>query len=434
MRYASVITIRTRMIWSVLALALLMAVLPVTAQDTDSVAIAIVNGQIIDGTGAPPVPNGVVLIVGDRIDAVGPAIEIEIPNDATLIDAQGGTILPGIIDAHVHGTAAANKRRLFLDAGVTSVCDLGARRDSIARFDVRETPNGPAARGFRAGPIITAPDGLPGWPISYPVATPEEGRAAVIDLHERGVDMIKIYLDSGWWGLGTYPMLDQAQVNAIVEEAHARGLVVRAHIKTPDTLALAVTGGVDVIEHVPVPNITLADYGMIIQSDDPVATATELIASRLAIIDSLLAQAADQGIIMVPTLARTKLELEEIAIMPDFLRELVMEVLIARVNHFQAAGGVVALGSDYALGVGLDPGMPLETLDYLSQAGLTPLEILTASTRNAATACNQGDRLGTLEAGKLADVIVVRGDPSTDIQVLADVAWVISGGVIAVQP
>lgn len=425
-----------RFFCGVIALVLLLSALPVTAQDGEPNVIAITNGQLIDGNGGPPVADAVVIIEGERIAAVGTAADVSIPAIAQIIDAQGGTILPGIIDSHVHDLSLARLRRGVLLTGVTSICDLGVPMNHIPLFDIRRSPVGVVARGFRAGPIITVPGGLPPesyGQITYRVATPEEARAAVVDLHKRGVDMIKIYL-AARYNSAAYPMLDQAQINAIVEEAHARGLIVRAHVSTPATLEMVLIGGVDVIEHVSFPDLLLEDLRMIAQSGNPSSVAAELIEPRLAIIDSLLEQIAQQQIYMVPTLARDGIWIETADEMSEFERQFILNMEIARVVHFREAGGMIAVGSDYGYGVGLEPGMPLADFDYLLQAGMTPLEIITASTRNAAIVCNQEDELGTLEPGKLADIIILSGDPSADIHALADVAWVIIGGEIAVQP
>ncbi len=413
----------------------LMIALPVNAQEANRSILAITNGTLIDGTGAPPIADAVVIIEGDQIVAAGPTSTITIPAAAQIIDAQGGTILPGIIDSHVHSLADPGLRRRFLLAGVTSVCDVGSPLVDIATFAHLSTTQGPAARGFRAGPIITVPGGLPGAvfdvALNYEVATPDEARAAVIDLKTQGADMLKIYLDAGG-PAAAYPMLDQAQVNAIVDEAHTQGLVVRAHVTSVPALEIAISGGVDVIDHVPLVEFTDAEGDMIMQSLDPGATLTDLIAPKLAELDPLLAQAAEQHIRMVPTLARVYREIVEP--LPDSIRQPVMDSILATVRRYHELGGPLALGTDYNIGVGLATGMPLEELDWLLDAGLTPQDILTASTREAAAACGQAETLGTLEPGKLGDVIVVAGDPGVDIHALAGIEWVITGGEIAVQP
>ena len=146
-------------------------------------ALVVRNGTVIDGTGGPPIANGVVAIQGERIVAVGEADSLQIPEDARVVDAAGGTILPGVINSHTHSTHDATVRRAFLTDGVTTVCNLGTSLDRLPAFENSSVPEGPAARVYWAGPIITAPGGYPG-PVygsqfSYEVGSPEEARAAV---------------------------------------------------------------------------------------------------------------------------------------------------------------------------------------------------------------------------------------------------------------
>ena len=96
-----------------------------------SESLALVHGRIIDGTGADAIPDGVVIIQGNKISAVVPWKGFEVPSDAGVIDVKGKTILPGIVDSHVHSAAAPKVRRTFLEAGITTVCDLGSPIDSM---------------------------------------------------------------------------------------------------------------------------------------------------------------------------------------------------------------------------------------------------------------------------------------------------------------
>ncbi|MCZ6663427.1 MAG: hypothetical protein O6951_10970, partial [Actinobacteria bacterium] len=221
-------------------------------------ALVVANGTVIDGTGADPIQNGVVVIEGDRITAVGQTGDFAIPAEAQVIDASGGAILPGIINAHVHVTSPATQR-LFLTEGITTVCDTGAPSGVLAQVD-RDFGGRPVARRFRAGPIIGPPRG---YEVSYEVTGPDEARAAVADLADRGADYIKIALDAGELSFPvlsleevraivgdvqlSFPVLSLDEVRAIVDEAHKRGLLVRAHAQHFDMFNLALDGGVDSI-------------------------------------------------------------------------------------------------------------------------------------------------------------------------------------------
>ncbi|UCH63700.1 MAG: amidohydrolase family protein, partial [Fidelibacterota bacterium] len=109
------------------------------------------------------------------------------------------------------------------------------------------------------------------------------------------------------------------------------------------------------------------------------------------------------------------------------IEQIVIDVHLETVRRFHALGGRVALGNDYA-NVGIEAGMPIMEMTLLAEAGLAPLAVIEGSTREAAVVCGQGETLGTLEPGKLADVIVVAGDPLQDIQAMREVVVVIKGG------
>ena len=380
----------------------------------------ITNGTVVDGRGSEPVRDGIVVIVEDRITFVGSASDYPDRTHAQVIDARGGTILPGIIDAHVHGASDPAIRREFLINGVTAVCDLGSPLADMPQFDEGYLGQEPVARGFRAGPIITAPGGLPDavlqTNLNHEVATVDEARAAVVDLDSRGADLIKVYLQREVGGVG-YPMLGEEELAAIVEEAHSHGLLVRAHVTYGSLLDMAIQAGVDTIEHVPI-NATQSESEGISEPQ------------WQAIYETLLERMVEAGIVMVPTLDRPFGDLFR-APNPTPEQEAAIEIILAIVGGFRELGGVVGLGTDWNIGVGMEAGIPLGEMEMLIAAGLTPMEVIEAGTRHAASVCGHGDELGTLEAGKLADVIVVDGDPLQDLQALSQVTLVIKNGEIA---
>jgi imidazolonepropionase-like amidohydrolase len=380
-------------------------------------ALVIVNGLVIDGTGSAPIPDGMVATWGTRIVAVGPKENFAIPSEAELIDARGGTILPGIINAHTHGTAdPATRRFSFLLKGVTATCALGAPLESMSQFEQDDSP-GPSARGFRAGPIITAPGGYPdvagqGRRLNYEVANPDEARAAVADLVNRYADFIKIALEPGRAG-ASWPILSPQEVSAVVEEAHARGKLVRAHVTRTDQSDIGLEAKVDVIEHVPIPQLTEADWKAATVDRDQLILPAEY--------EAQLARMVAQHVVMVPTLSVTP------AIcnmnwynMPAEFQPLCGNLFLEVVHHFHDLGG----------NQGAEPGMPLREMKLLMQAGLQPMEVIQAGTAQAATVCGHGDELGTLELGKLADLIIVDGNPLTDIEAMIRVVAVIKGGEV----
>jgi imidazolonepropionase-like amidohydrolase len=367
------------------------------------VTLALVNGRLIDGTGADPLPDAVVLISGDRIVAAGPRAAVTIPPGArvprggcALVDVQGATILPGFINAHVHQGFSASNLEAWAAAGVTTVRDLGnsPRDDLFAQRDALLEDNR-HARLVAAGPIVTVPNGYPMVPWGAPglaVTSPEDAASKVNHLLDVGADVIKIALDSGGIFGRSIPVLSAEEAAAIVKVAHQRGTLVAAHILTAVDLEKALDAGVDDVAHMAADTVP----------------------------DSSIQRMLDSGTTWVPTLELWK------RVGHDLDRP-----AVANLKRYVAAGGKVALGTDYAgYSAVFDLGMPVTEIELMQQAGMTPMQIIVAATRNAAAVCNLEDELGTLQAGKIADVLVVNGDPLEDMQALTRVRLVIHNGEV----
>jgi imidazolonepropionase-like amidohydrolase len=397
---------------------------------------------VIDGTGANPIPNASVLVDGDRIAHVGPAAELPIPPGAAVLDAGGGTILPGIVDSHAHTTLDAAVRRTMLACGVTSVCDLGSEVRRVRHFKQvhggrrrRRRREEPAARCFCAGPILTVPGGLPDAVfmsrLNHEVRDPEEARAAVADLHGRGADVIKLFMHQVVNGR-SYPILSLAQVRAIVEEAHAREMLVRVHVWGVPPTEVALAGGVDVIEHGPKPEISPEEMAQFTASADPLVAAKEALAPQLEARKRQFEQMIAQGILLVPTLVRYQWGFEH-GPTPKPETDVWVGLDLDGIRQFHALGGIVALGTDWNTGLD-ERAFVQRELAFYAQAGLPPLSVIEAATRHAARACGQAGQLGTLEPGKLADLIVVDGDPLQDLEVLGSLRAIVAGGELVRDP
>jgi imidazolonepropionase-like amidohydrolase len=340
-------------------------------------------GTLIDGTGAEPLPDAALVIRKDRIVAVGLRRELPIPPRAEVIDLRDWTMLPGFINTHVHNAYERRNLTIWAREGVTTVRDLGERlgfpyfttRDSLCKDPRR-------AWVIAAGPLVTVPDG---YPIagnnfqSMTVTSPEDARQKINQLIDDGADVIKITLTSG----GS-PSLSAEQAAAIVEAAHQRGVPVSAHATEFKNVERALDAGVDDIAHI---------------ARDPVP-------------DDVLERMVEADVSWVPT----------------------MDALEGRgrdnLRRFVEAGGRVALGNDGGYLQGLEIGMPMREIQWMQKAGMTPMQIIVASTRNAAYVCNRQGTLGTLEVGKFADVLVIEGDPLQNLEALANVRLVIHRGVI----
>ncbi len=214
--------------------------------------------------------------------------------------------------------------------------------------------------------------------------------------------------------------MDLSTVQAVVQAAHARGKLVRVHIGTDEILDLALDAGVDVLDHVPLPRLDEIDLSNALQmhGDARLSPAYE----------AQLARIVQQNIVMVPTMTQIISTCNADANTQE-RQAMCVEQALAPVRRFHEMGGALALGDDSTFQSRTE--MPLGEMRRLLQAGLTPMEIIVAGTRNAARVCGHGNELGTLEPGKQADLIVVDGDPLTNIDVLENVSAVILGGVVA---
>jgi imidazolonepropionase-like amidohydrolase len=342
--------------------------------------IALVNGTLIDGTGAPPVEDVVVVVQNDHILAAGPRASITVPAGAQIVDVKGGTILPGFIDAHVHSGFDPGKLKAWAEDGVTTVCDLS--EPVYVMFSVKRalfTSYPRFASVIAVGHFLTVEKG---YPMSYhdhpslTVTSPDDARAKTQYLINQGADMIKIaFFASG-------NSLTPEEVRAIVDVAHRNDRLVRVHQATSFDLETLLPLGVDVIEH-----------------------------NYMDVSDETLQAMIDRNISWVPTLA-------------------VQERINGSrtISRFVQMGGQVALGTD--AGFLLPAGMSMTEMEALANSGMSPMDVILAATRNSAFVCGVSDQLGTVEPGKTADLLVVTGDPLQDLGVLADPQLVMHQGTI----
>ena len=379
-----------------------------TAEPRTPLSLVLVNGTVIDGTGTEPVHDAILVIRDGRIAAVGLASDVTIPTDAQVIDLQDATILPGFINAHVHQSLSPTNLAAWAQAGVTTVRDLAApiglpdldwdewvqgiteHRDlpSPMMFVYRDATRGQPhyARLVAAGPIVTVPGGypIPNWgpEIALTVNSPEDARRKVSALLDAGADVVKIAIQTGT------PQLSQEEVAAIAATAHERGTIVTAHVGGAFNLEVAVAGGIDDAAHMAVTPLS----------------------------DELIAQMIADDVYIVPTLS----------VLEAYFR---LGSSVENLRRFVATGGKVALGDDYG-NPGIELGMPVREMELMQEAGMTPMQVIVAATKHGAHVCNLEQELGTLEVGKIADVLVVDGDPLQDIHVMTNVRLVIRDGII----
>jgi imidazolonepropionase-like amidohydrolase len=342
------------------------------------------------------------VIQNGRIIAVGPRTQVEIPANTHTIDVQGRTILPGFINAHVHAAYSAQILKAWAKGGVTTVRDLGAFRPyTRAKFVTRDTLNAnpKCARLFAVGSFINVKGG---YPIAYwgghavTITSPEEARRAVNKLIDDGADVIKTAMESGFaFGQSGWPLLSPGAAKALVDTAHERGKPVTAHVTTSRDLNRALDAGVDEIAHMVVDELSGQLISRMIETGTRWVPTLELW----------------QGVSRIYPISHGSMAIKNLAL-------------------FIEAGGEVVLGTDYAgaPNVDFDLGMPIHEIEWMQEAGMTPMQIIIAATKNGARSCNMEKQMGTLESGKVADVLIVDGDPLADIHALTKAHLILREG------
>ncbi|MFC2079112.1 amidohydrolase family protein [Candidatus Bipolaricaulota bacterium] len=401
--------------------------------------LVLTGARLIDGTGGQLVDDATIVLDGSRIIAAGS--NADYPSDAQVFDARDVTVLPGLIDAHVHfgGFVVDNpdwqftywsifpffvdyargfrkRRDLSIQSGVTTVRSAGDNHPQILQLRNRiEAGKLVGPRIAASGPIFTAPGGHPAGTIyksnryilehaTRQVDAVDAARAEVQHLASDGVDQIKaVYGDVNPFDLEhPVPKLQQHVLEALVDEAHHQRLPAMVHVGKPEDAIEAVAAGADSIEHGILPGASSAEC------------PAELVAAM-----------RDRGTFFVPTLTAAWAMKR---VYPDALGH-----AMRWVAEMHEAGVGIALGTDAgAPGVVIGKAAHME-LELLVESGLTPMEAIVAGTRRAADVIRRVDDLGTIEPGKLADLIAVAGDPLTDISASREIQLVIMDGTIVLD-
>jgi imidazolonepropionase-like amidohydrolase len=391
------------------------------------------GGRLIDGTGAQPVDNATIVVRDGRIASVheGPLGNIEA--GAQVLDLQGRTVLPGLINAHIHIMmdagpdptrmvtqpnglpkaliGAVQRSAKILRAGITTVRDLGGYkyaeltlRDAIAKGEV------PGPRMLCAGSLITMTGGH-GWDIGIEADGVDEVRKAVRQNLKQGTDCIKIMATGGVLTPGVEPgsaQLGEEEMRAGVEEAHKAGRHTASHAQGNTGVKNAIRAGIDTIEH-----------GIFLDDE-----AIEMMIER--------------GVVYVPTLAAPYqiIEAGEAMGVPAYAVEKSKRVADAHRQSFEwavASGVTIAAGNDG--GTPFNPSDDLVTeLRLMVDYGMNPLAAIRTATLGSAKALKLSEETGTIRQGLLADIIVLEegADPLKDITAIGRVESVIKQGKIVV--
>ena len=371
---------------------------PETEQAPALTNVTVFEGaRVLVGDGGV-IENAILVVDDDRLVAIGGAGSVEVPAGAARVDLSGRTVMPAIIDTHVHLRETRDElvedlqRKAYYGVGV--VLSLG-RGSSDMAFQVRDEVIPNAARYGTVGRGITAPE--PGrTEIPFSISTEEEARTAVQELAPRNVDMVKIWVDDR---NGQFEKLTPALYGAVIDEAHQQGLRVTAHVYTLEDAKGLLRAGLDAFAH------GIRDMDV----DDEVV---ELFAER-------------PTVVLVPNLPNpgvaTDLSWLSGTIPPDELQQM-QERSVDRPAAQEAFGiqarNLARLSAEgVTIGFGTDGGAgwsPHAEMEDMVRAGMTPADVIVAATRNSADLLALDD-LGTLEAGKSADFVVLGANPLDDI-------------------
>jgi imidazolonepropionase-like amidohydrolase len=371
--------------------------------------LVLIGGTLIDATGAPPLENAAIAIQGRRIVQIGTADALRYSADTTVVDVRGATIMPGFINSHVHITGLTDDDlRRWTRAGVTTIRDLaGPLVELVAtRNRIRAANDATLPRLLVAGPIVTVEGGYP-FAVGeqalrvegLAVRNADDARAIVSALADGEADLIKLAV-SGRTDVHWMELSDE-EIAAITATAHARGLRVSAHVDRVVALRRAVLNGIDDAAHSPRDRMT----------------------------DEVIALMVERGVSMSPTISVYE-ALARHRGNGAIWRKRMQPLMYDNLRRFVVAGGILALGDDYGGVPSMPVGMPMAELLHWQAAGLSPQQIIEASTRGSALAIGLEAELGTVEVNKVADLLVVQGDPLADLSALTRPLLVVHDGRI----
>lgn len=398
-------------------------------------AVTVLEGaRIIDGTGRAPIENGVVVIRGGRIAAVGPAAAVKRPGGARVVDLAGRTVMPGLISTHSHlGLVLHGKNRddaytrenvlasldQYEQYGVTGMVCLGLNRDLVydVRAEQRAGKLGGATvfvgdRGFGvaggAPPLPVAADQL------YRPADADEARRLVRAAAARHPDIMKIWVDDLF---GKAPRMSPEVYAAVIDEGHKHHLKVAAHVFYLADAKRLVAGGIDVLAH------SVRDLPVDPELVSMMKARKTFYVPTLSVDESFFAFADHPDWLQIPFLAAAlapeiatdlgdpgyKAKVEANAAVP--IERAALRTAMGNLKALHGAGVKVALGTDSGALPARIPGWAEHhELELMVEAGLTPLEAISVATGGSAALLGSRDR-GTIEKGKRADLLVIDGNP-----------------------
>jgi imidazolonepropionase-like amidohydrolase len=363
--------------------------------------VALVGATLVDGTGRDAVPNATVVVANGRVAAAGPSAATPVPAGARRIDVHGKTIVPGLWDMHTH-LNQLEWAPVYLAAGVTTVRDMGNEIPFI--LALRRAVDSGGALGPRMLLAGLVDGGGPNAFGALNASTPEEGRELVRQYHKLGFQQMKLY-----------SLLRPDVVAAICREAHALGMTVTGHVPTSLTLLAAVDSGMDQIAHQPV-------------RGDPQSDSVRRVIAELKHHGTVIDPTASWGELLGHSTAEPVTNLQPVLHhLPPVLAQRIAAMGAPNVDtataHARLARTLAIIRALHEAGVpivpGTDEGIPgfslYRELELYVKAGMTPMDAIRSATAVSARAMRLDEKVGTLEAGKLADLLVLDANPLEDI-------------------
>ena len=421
------------------------------AQAAPRVTMAVVGGRIIDGYSGPVIENGVLLIAGERIVAVGREGDVQVPQGATVVNANGHTVMPGLIDMHVHlhilghgdykrwdelyGTRDASlvmpiAARQLLMAGVTTARDLGARLDDILTVKKRIAAGEiPGPRMFVTGPFIQH-EAYEEYekPFRWGVRGADEARRRVTQLLDAGVDMIKL-IDQD--------QMTDAEVEAVVETTHKRGKQVVAHAHRMEEIRVGLKWNVDNFEHTGLGTAPGYPEDILQKLRErnsglywtPTISPLYTMYHTGSIFPERIDDPAWHEFMPDDMWKEIRTSLSQIPHLPYYaLFPSRIPLLPTKFAQLRQSGVRMMIGTDAGIPSMFHNDATWREMAKWVELGVSPMETIQSATLWPARFLRGEANFGVLAPGRFADIILVRGDPLTDMSVMRDVKVVIQSG------